>query len=125
MLTPKRRAGWRKSTFSDQGNGCVDVDFTTDGVEMRHSKIADSPVFPFTNEQWIALLDEVTSGELTNLNGAVEVTTEPNAWTVRERASGQTLVFTDDEWVAFRLGAAGGEFDPSQPAIVAALAAAS
>lgn len=125
MRTPKRRAGWRKSTFSDQGNGCVDVDFTTEGVEIRHSKITDSLVITFSNKQWTSWLDEVMSGVLTNVNGAVEVTTEPNAWTVRERTSGRTLVFTDEEWAAFRLGAIEGEFDPSQPAIVVALAAVS
>jgi hypothetical protein len=40
MATAKCRAGWRKSTYSDVANGCVEVDFTSAGAQIRHSKIA-------------------------------------------------------------------------------------
>ncbi|MGH3930395.1 MAG: DUF397 domain-containing protein [Pseudonocardiaceae bacterium] len=113
MATAKARAGWRKSTYSDVANGCVEVDFTSAGAQIRHSKIADSPVIAFTTEQWSAWLTEVTTDHLTNTNGAVTVTVTSNAWTVRSLATGHALVFDETEWTAFRLGATHGEFDPS------------
>jgi hypothetical protein len=117
MATAKRRAGWRKSTYSDMGNGCVEIDFTSTGAQIRHSKIAGSPVITFTTEQWTAWLAEVTTDRITNTNGAVTVTVGPNAWTVCSldsgQDSGQAMVFDENEWTAFRLGATDGEFDPA------------
>jgi len=113
MATAKRRAGWRKSTYSDVANGCVEVDFTSTGAQIRHSKIADSPVIAFTTGQWSAWLTEVTTDHLTNTNGAVTVTVSPDAWTVHCLDTAYTLVFDETEWTAFRLGATDGEFDPS------------
>jgi hypothetical protein len=113
MATAKRRAGWRKSSYSAMANGCVEVDFTSAGAQIRHSKIADSPVIAFTTEQWSAWLAEVTTNRLTNTNGAVTVTVGPDAWTVRSLDTNHTLVFDDNEWTAFHHGATDGEFDPS------------
>ncbi len=113
MPTAERRAGWRKSTYSNQANGCVEVDFTSAGVQIRHSKISDSPVIDFTAEQWSAWLAEVTTDRLTNTNGAVTVTAASDSWTVRCLDTGHTLIFDETEWTAFRLGATNGEFDPS------------
>ncbi len=113
MATAKRRAGWRKSTYSDMGNGCVEVDFTSAGVQIRHSKIANSPVIAFTTEQWSAWLAEVTTDRLTNTNGAVTVTAASDTWTVRSLDTAHTLIFDETEWTAFRLGATDGEFAPS------------
>jgi Domain of unknown function (DUF397) len=113
MATAKRRAGWRKSTYSDMANGCVEVNFTSAGVQIRHSKIAISPVITFTTAQWSTWLAEVTTDRLTNTNGAVTVTVGPDAWAVRSLDTGHTLVFDDNEWTAFRLGTIDGEFDPS------------
>ena len=121
MPTAKRRAGWRKSTYSDMGNGCVEVDLTRTGAQIRHTKIAASPVIAFTAEQWSAWLAEVTADRLIGTNGAVTVTTAPNAWTVRSVATDATLVFDENEWIAFRLGAADGEFDPSRSPEFAAI----
>lgn len=112
MPTLERRAGWRKSTYSDVANGCVEVDFISTGVQIRHSKIADSPVITFTTEQWTAWLTEVTTDHLTNTNGAVTVTVTPDTWTVGSIDTGHVLVFDEIEWTAFRLGATDGEFDP-------------
>lgn len=65
MATAKCRAGWRKSTYSDVANGCVEVGFTSAGVQIRDSKIADSPVIAFTTEQWTAFRLGATDGEFT------------------------------------------------------------
>jgi len=42
MSTPGHRDGWRKSSFSDTGNGCVEL-FRTLGA-VRDSKNPDGPV---------------------------------------------------------------------------------
>ena len=114
MPTAKRPAGWRKSSYSNQANGCVEVDLTGAGARIRDTKIADSPVIAFTAEQWSAWLAEVTADRLTGTNGAVTVTTAPGTWTVRCVDTGHTLVFDENEWTAFRRGATDGEFDFSR-----------
>lgn len=115
MQTARRHVGWRKSTYSDMQNGCVEVDLIGGGAQIRHSKIAASPVITFTPGQWSAWLAEVTADHQTGSNGAVTVTTAPNAWTVRSVATDTTLVFDENEWTAFRLGAIDGEFDSAHP----------
>jgi len=112
MTTARRPAGWRKSTYSDFQNGCVEVNFTSAGAQIRDSKIIDSRVITFTTEQWSAWLTEVITDHLTNTNGAVTVTVTPTAWTVRSLYTTHALVFDETEWTAFRLGATNGEFDP-------------
>ncbi len=111
MPTAHRRAGWRKSTYSAQQNGCVEVSPTSAGVEIRHSKVVDSPVIGFTGGQWSRWLGEVGSGNLANANGAVTVLVRPGSWTVRDVSTGTELVFDEPEWTAFRLGVTDGEFD--------------
>ncbi|GAB3432791.1 DUF397 domain-containing protein [Actinophytocola sediminis] len=41
MSTTDRRDGWRKSSFSDQGNGCVEIACTLGAV--RDSKNPNGP----------------------------------------------------------------------------------
>ena len=41
MATPGRPDGWRKSSFSDTGNGCVEIFRTLSA--MRDSKNPDGP----------------------------------------------------------------------------------
>lgn len=110
MPTAHRRAGWRKSTYSDFQNGCVEVSSSGGGMEIRQSKLADSPVIRFTGAQWSSWLDEVVSDHLIDTNGAVTVLVQPGSWTVREASTGTELVFDEQEWTAFRLGAKDGEF---------------
>lgn len=116
MPTAHRRAGWRKSTYSAQANGCVEVSPNCGGMEIRHSQIIDSPVIRFTGEQWSRWLGEVVADNLTNTNGAVTVLVRPDSWTVRDLALGTELTFNQQEWIAFRLGAKDGEFDLVTPA---------
>ncbi len=110
MPTAHRRAGWRKSTYSDFQDGCVEVNSSSDGTEIRHSKLIDSPVIRFTGLQWSRWLDEVVSDHLINTNGAVTVLVQAGSWTVRETSTGTELAFDEQEWTAFRLGAKDGEF---------------
>ncbi len=106
MTTPGWRAGWRTSTRSNNGTDCVEVDFTTTGVEMRDSKAhGTGPIINFTPTQWAAFLDDLSSG-----GGAVTVTHQ-NGTGVRSTTSGVTLQFTPAEWSAFVAGVQDGEFD--------------
>ncbi len=84
-------------------------------MEIRHSKIIDSPAIRFTGEQWSRWLGvaQVVSDNLTDTNGAVTVLVRPGSWTVREASTGTELVVDEQEWTAFRLGAKDGEFDPA------------
>ena len=59
--------GWRKSTYSASGDGCVEIAFVNDGVAVRDSKSVsrevNGPVLMFTSHEWQAFIDGVRSGE--------------------------------------------------------------
>lgn len=106
------RAGWRKSTYSSNGVDCVDVDFTSEGAEIRHSRHPDGSVIKFAVGEWTAWLEEVARHELSNTNGAVAVDIEHDgSWRVRSTRVSAELTFTHSEVVAFRLGVLAGEFN--------------
>lgn len=107
------RAGWRKSSYSNGTDSCVDVDFTCDAVEIRHSRHPEGVSITFTIEQWRAWLIEVMLNMPTNTNGAVAVAVESGTWLVRSLSTGDVLRFDDNEIAAFRRGAEDGEFDPT------------
>jgi hypothetical protein len=54
-------AGWRKSSYSQGQNGCVEVTTELPGwVSVRDSKLgASSPLLPFSTPQWTAFLKDV------------------------------------------------------------------
>ncbi|MGH3565607.1 MAG: DUF397 domain-containing protein [Pseudonocardia sp.] len=57
---------WRKSTYSDMANNCVEITTELPGwVGVRDSKLGhDSPVLAFTHHEWQALVDGIRDGEL-------------------------------------------------------------
>jgi Domain of unknown function (DUF397) len=56
---------WRKSTFSGQGNSCVEVaNLPGNGRAVRDSKLGeDSPILTFRAEEWTAFIGGVRAGE--------------------------------------------------------------
>jgi hypothetical protein len=56
---------WHKSTFSGQGNSCVEVaDLPGNGRAVRDSKLGDdSPVLTFNAAEWDAFTRGVGAGE--------------------------------------------------------------
>ncbi|MGI8799326.1 MAG: DUF397 domain-containing protein [Pseudonocardia sp.] len=113
VRTWERPDAWRKSSYSNQANGCVEMRVVADGhVEIRDTKLTHSPVISFTSDQWARWLGEVIADKLTNRNGAVDVSVSVGAWTVRSSTTAENLVFNTEEWRAFRLGAINGEFGP-------------
>ena len=59
-------AGWRKSSYSQGINGCVEVTTGLPGwVGVRDSKLgADSPLLAVPYSQWRALLAATQAGQL-------------------------------------------------------------
>lgn len=59
-------AGWRKSSYSQGENNCVEVTTELPGwVGVRDSKLGTgSPLLPFTHSQWRATLTAAQAGEL-------------------------------------------------------------
>lgn len=55
-------AGWRKSTFSAQGN-CVEVSVQDAWFGVRDSKDQAGPILNFTPDEWRAFVLGVKSGE--------------------------------------------------------------
>ncbi len=58
-------AGWRKSSYSQAANGCVEVTTELPGwVGVRDSKLgAESPVLAFSISEWRAMLAAAKAGE--------------------------------------------------------------
>lgn len=61
-----RAQAWRKSTYSDRANGCVEITTELPGwVGVRDSKLGPhSPVLAFTHHEWRALTAGIRNGEL-------------------------------------------------------------
>lgn len=105
-----RRLAWRTSTRSSNGEACVEVAPAAEGVVIRHSKRPGDGTITFTHTAWSRFLRE-SLGELTPANGVV-TTHRIGADTLVCSLRGEVeLRFDDEEWAAFRAGAAAGEFD--------------
>ncbi|MFD0410122.1 DUF397 domain-containing protein [Kitasatospora sp. NPDC127116] len=55
-------ARWRKSTYSQQGGNCVEVDDAHPG-RVRDSKDPQGPALVFPAEAWVSFVAAVRSGE--------------------------------------------------------------
>ncbi|MGH3792383.1 MAG: DUF397 domain-containing protein [Pseudonocardiaceae bacterium] len=56
---------WRKSSFSNpNGNECVEVSFSDNGIGMRDSHNPDSAQLVVHHGQWAVFLDGIAAGEL-------------------------------------------------------------
>lgn len=64
MTTRKLRQGWFKSSFSANGEACVEVQFTPGGeVAVRDTKDRGGPLLMFTSTEWTAFLAGVRDGQ--------------------------------------------------------------
>ncbi|MCK2240939.1 MULTISPECIES: DUF397 domain-containing protein [unclassified Crossiella] len=109
-MVPATSGGWRTSSFSKDGDECFAVAPAPLGIQFRHSRQPDGPIFQFTTEQWLMFLAEVISDQITNTNGAVHVSADADGWTLCELTTGKLLSFTRGEVRAFQQGAQAGEF---------------
>ncbi|WP_327138896.1 DUF397 domain-containing protein [Nocardia sp. NBC_01327] len=102
------RLAWRTSSYSGNGEGCVDVAPTPSTVFVRHAKHHGQGTIAFTAEQWSDFVQEVLAGRPSR-SGAVGVTCDTPDTVV---SSGDVrLRFNEIEWSAFVAGATDGEFD--------------
>ncbi|ONM49582.1 DUF397 domain-containing protein [Nocardia donostiensis] len=100
---------WRKSSYSGNGEGCVDVAPTSDAVFVRHTKHHDHGTITFTRAQWSTFLNHVRNGNSTADAGTPTITKD-GADTILS-GNDVALRFNDTEWTAFTAGVKDGEFD--------------
>lgn len=99
---------WRTSSYSGNGEGCVDVAPTASTVFVRHAKHHDHGTIAFTAEQWSDFVREVLEDRPSRNGAAVITRNDPDTMV----SSGSIrLCFNEIEWSAFVAGAADGEFD--------------
>ncbi|MDN3359290.1 DUF397 domain-containing protein [Actinomadura sp. DC4] len=56
------RARFRKSTYSDGGEGCVEAATLNAARLVRDSKDPDGPTLAFTPAAWTSFLDQIKQG---------------------------------------------------------------
>src|SRR3954468_16928205 len=109
------RAAWRTSSYSGNGQDCVDVAPAGSGVLIRDTKDHGSgPVIAFSATQWAAFLAEVAA-DAPSANGAAVAEPSTSGVVLRGEGGGR-LAFTPSEWAAFRAGVRDGEFAGLVPA---------
>ena len=54
---------WRLSSYTRQGNSCVEVAVLPHGIAVRDSKDPGGPVLDFTPAEWRAFIAGVRDGE--------------------------------------------------------------
>lgn len=120
---PVEQLRWRTSSYSMNNAACVDVAFASTAVLVRDTKDAGTgPVIQVSVDQWRTFLHEVLTGtpakdgvlRAERINKPVtSAHGQPvrARWQVRDLSTEVTLHFTEEEWIAFRRGAAYGEFN--------------
>lgn len=108
-MTTADRLAWRTSSRSSNGENCVEVAPTADGVVIRHSKHRDAGTIAFTYPAWTVFVDEAHQG-LPSANGTAAIIASDTGTLVRCLRTGIELRFDEGEWTAFVAGAARGEF---------------
>jgi hypothetical protein len=97
---------WRTSSRSSNGEQCVEVAPTTNGVLVRHSKRPGDGTIAFTFPAWEEFLRAALSGQSPNIRP------DGTDTLVSALHTGVELRFDKDEWQAFVAGVRDREFDP-------------
>lgn len=100
---------WRTSSRSSNGERCVEVAPTADGVVIRHSKHPEAGTIAFPSSDWDAFIAEAC-GSLSSSNQSATITSVGADTVVKALNSAVQLRFDEGEWSAFVAGAADDEF---------------
>ncbi|MEV0049036.1 DUF397 domain-containing protein [Saccharopolyspora shandongensis] len=115
-MTIADNLAWRTSTRSSNGEKCVEVAPTADGVAIRHSKHPDAGTITFPTAEWATFIREACN-DLPSANGVATITEIGTDTVIKSRSTAVELRFDEGEWSAFIAGANDGEFDfTCQPA---------
>ncbi|WP_418153224.1 DUF397 domain-containing protein [Actinoalloteichus caeruleus] len=109
-MTAVDRLAWRTSTRSSNGENCVEVAPTADGVVIRHSKYPTAGTIAYPLGAWTAFVRDACDG-VANTNGVAAITKIGTDTLVTSLTSEVELRFDHGEWSAFLAGASDGEFD--------------
>jgi hypothetical protein len=108
--------GWFKSSRSQGSENCVEVQFAGDRVLIRDSKYLRNPsneptaqpIITVPAADWQTFLDAAALTEPRTVFPVIAP--EPDGYVTIHDARGTALTYTPDEWEAFKVGAATGEF---------------
>lgn len=109
-MTTADRLAWRTSTYSSDGENCVEVAPTAGFVVIRHSKHPAAGTIRFPYPAWTAFVREARDG-VAAANGIATIAKIGTDTLVRSLHADVELRFDTDEWSAFVAGAVDGEFD--------------
>ncbi|WP_433657941.1 DUF397 domain-containing protein [Nocardia sp. CA-128927] len=101
------RLPWRTSSYSGNGEGCVDVAPATERVFVRHAKHHDQGVIEFSACQWSDFISAALGGR--PISGSIALEHDGDDTLVATESI--RLRFNKVEWTAFVAGATDGEFD--------------
>lgn len=118
-MTTADRLAWRTSSWSSDGENCMEVAPASVGVVIRHSKHPTAGTIAFTFPAWAAFVREARDG-LPSANQVTDVAKIGTDTFVRSLHTDVALCFDESEWSAFVAGAADGEFDFSDQLAFAA-----
>lgn len=111
MTTEQHELAWRTSSYSGEGEKCVEVAPTSCGAVIRHSKRPEDGTIPFSWEAWSLFLDETRFGKPSDNGTAIIERSDDGGAVVTSLREAIKLRFNSDEWSAFVSGATAGEFD--------------
>ncbi|WP_169815572.1 DUF397 domain-containing protein [Nocardia inohanensis] len=109
---------WRKSTFSQGSEHCVEILETPESVLVRDSKYlrdaandpARQPIISIPSSDWPTFLDLALGRPAIRPVGIPTLDRHSDGGITLRDAAGVTLVYTAAEWEAFTAGIAVGEF---------------
>lgn len=108
---------WQKSSYCSEGNSCVHIATTTEGIHLTESSDPTRAVLTTTPTAFHTLLTTLKTGGTPppKTTPTIEVTLgeTPDAPVhLHSTTAPETVVTTDrDKWHAFVLGVRAGEFD--------------
>ncbi|UGT59868.1 DUF397 domain-containing protein [Nocardia asteroides] len=104
------RLQWRTSSYSGNGENCVEVAPGDTAIYVRHSKYREAGIIAFPHATWPSFLDDTRTGT-TSHNAVVAVEKRGDDTVVESLRGDVQLRFDAGEWTAFRAGVVDGEFD--------------